>query len=52
MSAKVGVLAVVPNAVAVLVFFGALGWFGVPLNLGVNEFTVHAKSTGFAVRRA
>jgi len=47
LSAKVGFLAVVPNAVAVLVFFGAMGWFGVPLNLGTS--VIAAIALGVAV---
>jgi predicted RND superfamily exporter protein len=47
LSAKIGFLAVVPNAVAVLVFFGAMGWFGVPLNLGTS--VIAAIALGIAV---
>jgi len=36
LSARVGLLAILPNVVAILVFFGLLGWFGVSLNLGTS----------------
>jgi len=36
LSARVGLLAILPNVLAITVFFGILGWFGVPLNLGTS----------------
>lgn len=47
LSVKVGFLAVVPNALAILVFFGAMGWFDVPLNLGTS--VIAAIALGVAV---
>ncbi len=36
LSARVGLLAILPNVLAIAVFFGILGWFGVYLNLGTS----------------
>jgi predicted RND superfamily exporter protein len=36
LSARVGLLAILPNVLAITVFFGILGWFGVYLNLGTS----------------
>ena len=36
LSARVGLLAILPNVLAIVVFFGILGWFGVDLNLGTS----------------
>jgi hypothetical protein len=36
LSARVGLLAILPNVLAIAVFFGMLGWFGVYLNLGTS----------------
>jgi uncharacterized protein len=36
LSARVGLLAILPNVLAITVFFGILGWFGVFLNLGTS----------------
>jgi predicted RND superfamily exporter protein len=36
LSARVGLLAILPNVLAITVFFGLLGWFGVSLNLGTS----------------
>jgi hypothetical protein len=47
LSVKIGFLAVVPNAVAILVFFGSMGWFSVPLNLGTS--VIAAIALGVAV---
>ena len=36
LSARVGLLAILPNVLAITVFFGILGWSGVFLNLGTS----------------
>lgn len=36
LSARVGALAIIPNVLPILIFFGALGWFGIHLNLGTS----------------
>ena len=36
LSARIGLLAILPNVLAIVVFFGVLGWFGVRLNLGTS----------------
>ena len=36
LSVRVGLLAILPNVLAITVFFGLLGWFGVFLNLGTS----------------
>ncbi|MGH7790577.1 MAG: cyclic nucleotide-binding domain-containing protein, partial [Candidatus Binatia bacterium] len=36
LSARVGLLAMLPNLLAVVVFFGMLGWGGIDLNLGTS----------------
>lgn len=36
LSVRIGLLAVLPNALAIVVFFGLLGWRGIYLNLGTS----------------
>jgi predicted RND superfamily exporter protein len=36
LSMRVGLLAILPNLLAIVVFFGLLGWFGIYLNLGTS----------------
>jgi predicted RND superfamily exporter protein len=36
LSARIGLLAILPNMLAITVFFGLLGWFGIFLNLGTS----------------
>jgi len=36
LSLRVGVLAILPNAIAIAVFYGLLGWLGIFLNLGTS----------------
>jgi len=36
LSARIGLLAILPNVLAVTVFFGLLGWFHLALNLGTS----------------
>ena len=36
LSVRVGLLAILPNVLAIAVFFGLLGWFGIYLNLGTS----------------
>ncbi len=36
LSLRIGVLAIIPNLLAILIFFGLLGWFDIPLNLGTS----------------
>lgn len=47
LSLKVGLLAIVPNVLPILVFFGAMGWGGVYLNLGTS--LIAAIALGIAV---
>jgi predicted RND superfamily exporter protein len=47
LSVRVGFLAVIPNAVAIAVFFGAMGWLRIPLNLGTS--LIAAIALGVAV---
>jgi uncharacterized protein len=47
LSPKVGILAILPNALSVIVFFGAMGWLGVYLNLGTS--LIAAIALGIAV---
>ena len=35
-SVSVGLIALLPNALPLVVFFGALGWLGIPLNLSTS----------------
>jgi len=35
-SAKIGFLAIVPNVLPIVIFFGVMGWLGVLLNLGTS----------------
>ncbi|MGD9762135.1 MAG: MMPL family transporter [Candidatus Binatia bacterium] len=42
LSVRVGLLAVLPNALAIAIFFGLLGWLGVHLNLGTSLIAVIA----------
>jgi predicted RND superfamily exporter protein len=36
LSARIGLLAILPNVLAIDVFFGLLGWLNLPLNLGTS----------------
>ena len=36
LSVKVGLLSLLPNLLAILIFFGVMGWMGVSLNLGTS----------------
>lgn len=47
LSVKIGFLAIVPNVVAVVAFFGAMGWLGISLNLGTS--LIAAIALGVAV---
>jgi hypothetical protein len=47
LSAKVGWLAILPNALSIGVFFGVMGWMGIYLNLGTS--LIAAISLGIAV---
>jgi len=47
LSARIGLLAVIPNVLPVVFFFGVLGWFGIDLNLGTS--LIAATSLGLAV---
>lgn len=58
LSVRVGLLAILPNALAIAVFYGLLGWLGIYLNLGTSliatialgiavDSTIHFM-TGFA----
>lgn len=47
LSVKVGFLAVLPNALAILVFFGVMGWWDIPLDLGTS--VIAAIAVGIAV---
>jgi predicted RND superfamily exporter protein len=47
LSAKVGFLAILPNALSIVIFFGVMGWFGVFLNLGTS--LIAAIALGLAV---
>lgn len=46
-SVKVGVLAILPNALPIVIFFGLMGWLGVLLNLGTS--LIAAVALGIAV---
>jgi predicted RND superfamily exporter protein len=47
LSVKVGFLAILPNVLPILIFFGVMGWLGVLLNLGTS--LIAAISLGIAV---
>lgn len=47
LSAKVGILATVPNVLPILLFFGVMGWCGIFLNLGTS--LIAAIALGIAV---
>ncbi len=47
LSLKVGALAILPNALPILIFFGVMGWSGVYLNLGTS--LIAAIALGIAV---
>ena len=50
LSVKVGVLSLLPNLLAILVLFGAMGWTGVTLNLGTS--IIASIAIGIAVEDA
>jgi uncharacterized protein len=50
LSAKVGFLSLLPNLLAILVLFGAMGWTGVTLNLGTS--IIASIAIGIAVEDA
>jgi uncharacterized protein len=50
LSAKVGLLALLPNLLAMVIFFGAMGWAGVTLNLGTS--IIASIAIGIAVEDA
>ncbi len=50
LSAKVGFLSLLPNLLAILIFFGAMGWTGVTLNLGTS--IIASIAIGIAVEDA
>jgi hypothetical protein len=47
LSARIGLLAVIPNVLPVVFFFGVLGWCGIYLNLGTS--LIAATSLGLAI---
>ncbi|MFI5394558.1 MAG: MMPL family transporter [Candidatus Binatia bacterium] len=47
LSAKVGFLAILPNVLPIVIFFGVLGWLGILLNLGTS--LIAAIALGIAV---
>jgi predicted RND superfamily exporter protein len=47
LSWKIGFLAIIPNALAILIFFGIMGWLGILLNLGTS--LIAAIALGLAV---
>ena len=47
LSLKVGILAIVPNVLPILIFFGVMGWSGIFLNLGTS--LIAAIALGIAV---
>jgi len=47
LSAKVGLLAIVPNVLPIVIFFGVMGWLGILLNLGTS--LIAAIALGIAV---
>jgi len=50
LSAKVGFLSLLPNLLAILIFFGVMGWTGVTLNLGTS--IIASIAIGIAVEDA
>jgi uncharacterized protein len=50
LSVRIGFLAMLPNIVPIVIFFGALGWFGIFLNMGTS--LIAAISLGVAVDSA
>jgi len=36
LSLRIGLLAIVPNVVPIVIFFGVMGWFGILLNMGTS----------------
>jgi hypothetical protein len=50
LSTKVGFLSLLPNVLAILIFFGAMGWAGVSLNLGTS--IIASIAIGIAVEDA
>jgi predicted RND superfamily exporter protein len=47
LSAKVGFLAIIPNVLPIVIFFGVMGWTGIYLNLGTS--LIAAIALGIAV---
>jgi predicted RND superfamily exporter protein len=47
LSAKVGFLAIIPNVLPIVIFFGVMGWMGIYLNLGTS--LIAAIALGIAV---
>ncbi|HZO08291.1 MAG TPA: MMPL family transporter, partial [Myxococcota bacterium] len=47
LSAKVGFLAIIPNVLPIVIFFGVMGWMGINLNLGTS--LIAAIALGIAV---
>jgi hypothetical protein len=47
LSAKVGFLAILPNGLPIVIFFGVMGWLGILLNLGTS--LIAAIALGIAV---
>jgi predicted RND superfamily exporter protein len=47
LSVKVGFLAIIPNVLPIVIFFGVMGWLGIMLNLGTS--LIAAVSLGIAV---
>lgn len=47
LSAKVGLLAILPNILPIVIFFGVMGWVGIYLNLGTS--LIAAIALGIAV---
>jgi predicted RND superfamily exporter protein len=47
LSAKVGCLAILPNVLPIVIFFGVMGWLGILLNLGTS--LIAAIALGIAV---
>jgi len=50
LSAKIGFLSLLPNLLAIFIFFGAMGWAGVTLNLGTS--IIASIAIGIAVEDA
>lgn len=50
LSVKVGFLSLLPNILAILIFFGVMGWMGVTLNLGTS--IIASIAIGIAVEDA